>query len=242
MCPTPPVKRHCTDVGVCSGDAYEPTGLRWLPKSRRSTIDLLSFGPRTFLWNPHDGDIRAGSRRNSLCKKFDWPLTGGLFHKFRKAKTVSSSYTLEGDQRCRFTATARRRHITLLVGNLRVLGPVAEPEAPRLAANQLPQTQKAEPMADDNDPDDMCGETRQNASWRIHASMPPASVLHARSLQLHDVLRTNMYRVRRGGTQPRHDPQYSLPVQFLVPPVACSTLSCSMRVLASENLSSASVL
>ena len=167
-------------------------------------------------------------------------MTVGLFHNFRNAKAVSSSYSLEGDQRCRFTATARRRHGTLLVGNSRVLGAVAEPEAPRLAANQLPQTQTAESMSDDNDPDAMCSETRQNASWRIRASMPPVFVLHARSL--HDVLLTHLYRVRRGGTQPRHDLQYSLPVQFLVPTVACSTISCSMRVLASERLSSASVL
>jgi len=95
-------------------------------------------------------------------------------------------------------------------------------------------------MEDDNDPDAICGETRQNASWRIRASMPPVCVLHARSL--HGVLHTILYRVRRGGTQPRHDLQYCLLVQLLVHPVACSTLSCFMGVLASEGFSSASVM
>jgi len=240
LCLTPPVKRRCIAVGVCSDDACRPSGLHWLPESGTSTIDLLSFGPRIFWWNPHDGDITAGSRHNLLYKKLVWPLTGGMFHNFRNAKAVSSSYSREGDQSCRFTAPARRRHGTLFVGNSRVLGPVVKLEAPRLAANQLPQTQTEEPMEDDNDPDAMCGETRQNASWRIRASMPPVCVLHA--LSLHDVLRTNLYRVRRDGTQPRHDLQYCLPVLFLVPPVACSTLSCSIRVLASERLSSAYVM
>mgnify|MGYP000474277936 CR=1 FL=1 len=108
LCPTPPVNRRCTAVGVCSCDACGPTGLHWSPESRTSTIDRLSFGPRIFWWNPHDRDITAGSRHNSLCKQLVWPLTGGLFHNCRNAKAVSSSYSLEGDQRCRFTATTRR--------------------------------------------------------------------------------------------------------------------------------------
>jgi len=80
-------------------------------------------------------------------------MKGGPFHNVWHAKAVSSFSSLEGDQRCRVTATARRRHDTLLVGDWRVLGSVAEPETRILVVNQIAQTQKAERVADDSDSD-----------------------------------------------------------------------------------------